>query len=765
MFGSNFASYVIDSWQRSILYADVMRRRGNDFIEHYQAGKPPVLVFEYEVVMDGADLPRPCNYLLLRIKPDPEVPTDPKKRPFVIFDPRAGHGPGIGGSKEASQVGVALRAGHPVYFVSFRPDPVPHQMIGDIAHAEWHFLEKVRALHPDCSTKPAIVGNCQAGWAIMMLSAYDPEQASVIGIAGSPLSYWAGVEGKNPMRYTGGLTGGNWIASLLADAGAGTMDGALLVENFENLNPANTHIGKPYNLYSRVDTEVERYLDFERWWGGHFLLTAEEIRQITGDLFVGNKLTAGRIVAPDGTPLDLRRIRAPIVVVCSQGDNITPPQQALNWILDLYDDVEQIRANEQTIIYTVHDSVGHLGIFVSAKVALKEHAEFVESLELIEALAPGLYEMVIEEVRLEDEGEAAEHLEYNVRFEARTLDHIRAYDDGREDERPFATVARISEVNDSLYETFMGPWVRAMASPPLAEAMRLMHPSRQNYLRWSDLNPWMKGVAMLAEQVRENRAALPADDPFRAAEQAMVDRAIEVVEAWTELRDRGREALFKAIWTNPVMQALAGETTPSADVNKPALSRERAFRDLAALKLKALAAREAHGSFAEAVMRIIYAATMASGVVDARGYRAAVEVRETHPRFAGISREELRAEAKEAALMVVLDQEMALSTLPKLLSTAADRRDAMAVCRQIAGWRKEIPAAVEALFQQVESILAAAPEEGGEPAVETLAVAEKPQDTTASKAAPVTRLDVVGDAAAPRRAPARRPAVRRTTTK
>jgi len=759
MFGNHFSSYLIDSWQRSILYADVMRRRGNDFIEHYQAGKPPVLVFEHELVMDGADLPRPCNYLLLRIEPDPEVPTDPNKRPFVIFDPRAGHGPGIGGSKEASQVGVALRAGHPVYFVSFRPNPVPHQTIGDIAHAEWHFLEKVRALHPDCPVKPAIVGNCQAGWAIMMLSAYDPDQASVIGIAGAPLSYWAGVEGKNPMRYTGGLMGGNWLASVLADAGAGILDGAHLVENFENLNPANTHIGKPYGLYAKIDTEAERFLQFERWWGGYFLLTAEEIRQITGDLFVGNKLTKGLILAQDGTPLDLRRIRAPIVVVTSQGDNITPPQQALNWILDLYDDVEQIRANEQTIVYTVHDSVGHLGIFVSAKVALKEHAEFVDSIELIESLAPGLYEMVIEEVRLEDKGEAAEHLEYNVRFEARTLDDIRALDDGREDERPFATVAKISELNDSLYETFMAPWVRAMATPPMAEAMRLMHPSRQNYLRWSDLNPWMKGVAMLAERVREDRAALPADDPFRAAEQAMVDRAIAMVETWTELRDRGQEAVFKAIWTNPVMQAVAGETTPSADVNKPAISRERAFRDLAALKLKALEAREAHGSFAEAVMRIIYAATKASGVVDARGYRAAVEVRESHPRFAGISREALRAEAKEAALMVLLDEDKALETLPKLLPTAADRRDAMAICRQIAAWRGEIPPQVRALFERVESILEAAPEGVGEP-VEALAVAEKPQETTAPAPAAVTRLEVGAKAAPPRR-----PARRRATSK
>ena len=773
MIGNTYGAYMIDSWQRVILFADVMRQRGNQFVEHYEAGKPPVLVFEYDLVMDGADLARPCNYLLLKIKPDPEVRTDPEKRPFVIFDPRAGHGPGIGGSKEASQVGVALRAGHPVYFVSFRPQPVPHQTIADVAHAEWQFLKKVKALHPTAEAKPAIVGNCQAGWAIMMLSAYAPDQASVIGIAGAPLSYWAGVEGKNPMRYTGGLTGGNWIASMIADMGAGTFDGVHLVDNFEKLNPADKHLGKPYNLYSKIDTEAERYLGFERWWGGHFLLTAEEIRAITGELFVGNKLTAGRIIAPDGTPIDLRQIRAPIVVVASHGDNITPPQQALNWILDLYDDVDQIRANEQTIVYTVHDSVGHLGIFVSAKVALKEHAEFVDSLALIETLAPGLYEMVIEEVTLENAGKAGEHLEYDVRFEARTLDDVRALDDGRDDERPFSTVAKMSEINDSLYETFMAPWIRAMASEPVAEAMRLMHPTRQDYLRWSDLNPWMKGVAMLAEQVRANRAALPADDPFRAAEQALVDKAIEQIEAWTDMRDKGQEALFKAIWAQPMMRALVGEATPTADVNKPAMSRERAFHDLAALKLKGLEARESHGSFAEAVMRIIYAATKATGVVDARGYRAAVEVWRNHPRFSGLGRETFQAEAKEAALMVALDEERALANLPKLLPTADDRQDALDIVRRIAGWRPDMAPEVKALLERIEVILEIVPEStgAGGSVVEELALTAKPVGET-SDAPPSASAPAVVEPAgkmtkerpAPRRAPARRPTPRRTTS-
>jgi hypothetical protein len=54
------------------------------------------------------------------------------------------------------------------------------------------------------------------------------------------------------------------------------------------------------------------------------------------------------------------------VVIASWGDNITPPQQALYWIPDLYQSVAEIIANEQTIIYTLDERIGHLGIFVLA---------------------------------------------------------------------------------------------------------------------------------------------------------------------------------------------------------------------------------------------------------------------------------------------------------------------------------------------------------------------------------------------------------------
>jgi hypothetical protein len=239
LFGA-ITDYVIDATQRSILYCDVIRRRGNEYREQTAKEVPHVLHYEVELVLDGRKLDRPVNYGLVRVVPPTGVEVDLTKRPFVVVDPRAGHGPGIGGFKSDSEIGVAFKAGHPCYFVGFSPDPEPGQTIEDIARAEARFLEKVIELHPDAEGKPCVIGNCQAGWAIMMLAAIRPELFGPIIVAGSPLSYWAGVRGKNPMRYTGGLLGGSWTVALAGDLGAGKFDGAALVQNFENLNPSNT---------------------------------------------------------------------------------------------------------------------------------------------------------------------------------------------------------------------------------------------------------------------------------------------------------------------------------------------------------------------------------------------------------------------------------------------------------------------------------------------------------------------------------------------
>ena len=141
-------SYWLDFAQRSVLFWDTLRQRGNNWIEHEKAGKPPLLDFDWEMVADARTFERPVNYALVRIVPPAGIEIDPRRRPFVIIDPRAGHGPGIGGFKQDSQVGVALKAGHPVYFVIFFPEPVPGQTLADVSRAEAEFLRDRRQAPP-----------------------------------------------------------------------------------------------------------------------------------------------------------------------------------------------------------------------------------------------------------------------------------------------------------------------------------------------------------------------------------------------------------------------------------------------------------------------------------------------------------------------------------------------------------------------------------------------------------------------------------------
>src|SRR5580765_7352144 len=221
------------------------------------------------------------------------------------------------------------------------------------------------------------------------------------------------------MRYAGGMLGGTWLSSFAADMGNGIFDGAYLVENFENLNPANTFWDKYYHVFANVDTEPPRFLEFERWWGGFYLMNREEIEWITRNLFVGNKLWKGGTRGPGGEMFDLRAIKAPIVLFASMGDNITPPQQAFNWVADVYGSTDEIKARGQVIVGLLHESAGHLGIFVSGKVAKKEHKQIVSVLKSIETLRPGLYAMSIRE--LESDGE---DVSYEVEFSERQLEDV-----------------------------------------------------------------------------------------------------------------------------------------------------------------------------------------------------------------------------------------------------------------------------------------------------------------------------------------------------
>ncbi|MBB3332196.1 pimeloyl-ACP methyl ester carboxylesterase [Halomonas campaniensis] len=664
-FGRAAGRYWLDAFERSVLYMDVMRVRGNQYLEHIEKTKPSVLGFDAEVLIDGRDLARPVNYELLRILPPEGLETDPQMRPFVVVDPRAGHGPGIGGFKPDSEIGVALRAGHPCYFIGFLPYPVDGQTVEDVVEAEVTFLRHVNERHSQSDAeKPMVVGNCQAGWQIMMAASLEPDLFGPILIAGAPLSYWAGERGRAPMRYTGGMTGGSWVTSLVSDLGDGHFDGAWLVQNFENMNPANTYWAKQYRLYANVDTEASRYLEFERWWGGHVVLGGDEIQYIVDNLFVGNRLSTAQMVTSDGRRIDLRNVRSPVVVFCSQGDDITPPPQALGWVRDLYEGTEDIIANEQTIVYCVHDSTGHLGIFVSGSVSRKEHAEFTANMDYIDVLPPGLYETTVSTAAEREDAELIER-DFLLEFSPRTIEELDHYvQHAPEDDTRFATVARISEINLGLYRLFVQPWVRALATPESAKWLRRMHPNRLGYRLLSDRNPLMTAVPVLAERIRADRHLVDEDNLFRVLETIASDQITGSLNAWRDLRDGAIERMFLDLYGQPLLQSLVG-LGGDAHVHRRRPGAEPEHRRFIARRQAELREHIAEGGSHEAVIRALIFVLGGAPSTDERNFK---RLRASHAELEPqLSVADFKRLMREQFFILKLDREAAVEGLPELL--------------------------------------------------------------------------------------------------
>ena len=669
---ADWSEYLRDAGERATLTLDTLRKRGDIFLDHEEAGCPPVLVYDYEVVMDGRSLPYPSNYILLKIIPPAGVTVVDRKRPYIIIDPRAGHGPGIGGFKSDSQVGVALADGHPVYFVAFRREPEPGQFLSYVTRTEAAFVREVMRRHPD-SPRPIIAGNCQGGWATLLLAAGNPDLTGPIVVNGAPVAPWSGRVGENPMRYNAGVLGGTWIPMFLSDIGGGIFDGAHLVQNFELLNPSRTLFRKYTDLFRDIDEGDAAFLEFEKWWGGFFLLNEPEIRWIVEQLFVGNRLVKNEARLEPGRPVDLKAIRAPIIVFASHGDNITPPQQALNWIVETYADVSEIRIRGQRIIYMVHDQVGHLGIFVSSQIAKREHSQVASTLKTIEALAPGLYEMTIDDVTEKD---GRKH--FTVSFSERTFDHIRSLDDGFFDERPFAAVARAAEVQAQVYDAVLRPAIRSVVTETTAELSRALHPQRLTRALMSSHNPAARLIEEQAEKVKTERAKAQPDNPFLAVEALWVQSVEQSIDLWRDLRDMSFELFFHAAWSTPWARAFG-----RSHEARRTLKSQVELRGLPEVAQALLTIEQ--GGFPEGVIRMLILLAENRGTVRRdRLERSALILTQNEP-FLSLGSERRAMIVNQQTLIGTFEPEKAIETLPLLLEGRDERALAVKVVQFIAG--------------------------------------------------------------------------------
>lgn len=717
--------YFTDACQRSILFTDTLRKRGNNYIEHIALGQPPVLIFDYHMILDGRDFEKPVNHALVRIvdrrenedkkktaakekrvnrqlnisaKEKQEITTS-KKRPILIIDPRAGHGPGIGGSKRDSEIGMAINHGHPVYFVIFFTDPEPEQTLADVHNAEIMFLEEIVRLHPE-SESPAVIGNCQGGWAAALIGADRPDITGPLVLNGSPLSYWAGVEGWAPMRYKGGLTGGTWLVSLCSDLGYGKFDGANLVAGFEELNPSNTLWKKEYNLYSNIDTEAERYLGFEKWWGGYFFTTTEEIYFIIDNLFVGNRLENGLLDLDQNTRIDLRNIENPVLVFASGGDNITPPQQALNWIVKVWGSVDEIKRQCKVIVYLLHKTIGHLGIFVSGNVSRKEHNEIIGSINLIGYLSPGLYEMVIEEGE-----DSVEKGDYKVRFEERDMYDILSHDDGlSDDEADFRTARAVSNFNDKVYRKYVRPFVKSYTSESSAEFMRQVHHLRSSRYMFSDQNPFVFPFSFMAEFVKKNRKPVSENNLFLSKEKNVSDNIVNVLDGYRDVRDHLQETCFRAIYSNPFLKMFFKNSVEKRikqeedEIKKSLENREQETKRQLLDDLE-------KGGFIEGILRVMAAMAGINYIYDQKKLLHIRDIVQTHNVFTDTSEPYFKKMIKKQSKIFYADKEKAIKSLRNLIRGPANRLTAIQIAESMLFIVPERSDEEKKLYEEIKKVL------------------------------------------------------------
>lgn len=693
-------NYAVDAWQRSILFLDLLRQRGNEQKDMTSRPMSTVLTFDHEILVSGRSLDRPINYSLSRIIPPEGTVINPSKRPVVVVDPRAGQGPGIGGFKTSSEIGDALANGHAVYFIGFSAQPEPNQTFLDVVEGQVKFFEHIVRLHPD-APRPFAIGNCQAGYQTLMVAMLRPDLFGPTMVAGSPMSYWQGEHGKNPMRYAGGLLGGSWITELVSDLTGGKFDGTWLILNFDGLNPANWLWSKQYDVYANIDTDGPRYLGFEKWWGDFIFLNGGEIQYLVDEMFIGDKLTRNELRSSDGKVFDLRNITSPIIVFTSLGDNISPPPQTLGWILDLYKDVDDMRAQGRTVVYCMNQKVGHLAIFVSAKVGAKEDEEMVRLMNFIDCLPPGLFELVITPASEEDikAGKPAWH----SRFEMRTFDDLRAY--GRntpEDDRAFAAVKRLSEINHSLYRTFLRPAVKAFATPQLAQFLIDANPLRLSYTLFADSNPFMKPVAQLAEKVREQRVTTKQDNPLLAFQQQISDQINNSLNLFRDARDRAMEQTFFGIFGSPQVQGLLGLNDGEKVRELPAVS-PQALEERRQ-KAERIASLVHAGGFNEALIRSVLYVLSAERVLDERAAEALNIARKN---LMDLSVEDFKSMVREQFFMILLDehQDKAIDALSDLVTDKDQRQKLLNEVVSIASAQGALSPAAAQRTQKIAQIL------------------------------------------------------------
>jgi hypothetical protein len=364
--------------------------------------------------------------------------------------------------------------------------------------------------------------------------------------------------------------------------------------------------------------------------------------------------------------------------------------------------VDEIRSCGQTIVYSVHESIGHLGIFVSGGVARKEHGEFASNIDLIDTLPPGLYEAIF--TPKSESGDNADLVSgaWIMRCEARTLDDIRALN-GNRDDRLFAAAAQVSKANLALYQDFVQPLVRAVANPAAAKMINDLHPLRLQYSLFSSKNPFMAPVPALAAQAKQDRKPVNPDNPLLRLQELFSKQVTAGFDLWRDMRDSVAERMFLTVYSTRAVQAAAGLHDETKASSKKA-ARNPLHQQMLDARIAELKSRISTGGLHEALIRSALYIGMIRGRVDERGFGMIKRIRESREGNV-LSLAEFKKMVREQFFMLLLDQKAAVGAIPALLpADPVLRRDALDLIQRVLSASGELKGEAIARLEEVRAL-------------------------------------------------------------
>jgi hypothetical protein len=249
------------------------------------------------------------------------------------------------------------------------------------------------------------------------------------------------------------------------------------------------------------------------------------------------------------------------------------------------------------------------------------------------------------------------------RFEARSLDDIRKIGrNSQEEDRALAAVARVSALNLTAYRRFVQPWVRAVASQPMADMAKALNPLRLSYTIFADRNPLMKNVEKMAKAVTAARKPVAPDNPFLAQQTWFSGQITAGLQSYRKSRDRMKEKLFFGIYSSPLVQAMVGldshsEVRPLPTIPPATLAAQET-------RLAAGKASLRTGGFDEALVRAVLFITLDDRVFD---QRSAVALNVMRQQFMHLSLAPFKTMVRQQTFVLHLECENALLALASMV--------------------------------------------------------------------------------------------------